>query len=113
MLRTHGGFNGWSDTQLLDLPYARLLQAAEVAIDEMAREQKSELVNAAFIGYQFAASQGALKSGTTFEKYLSSLGLSDKPKSGTLAREKATARATAERVAALFNQAPVSKETPE
>jgi len=111
VLRTHGGFNGWSDDQLLDLPYARLLQAAEVAIDEMQRQQKSELVNAAFIGYQFAASQGALKPSTTFEKYLQSLGLADKPKSGTLARERDKARATAERVAALFNQAPVTKET--
>jgi hypothetical protein len=92
------------------MPYARLVQAAEIAIDEMARKQKTELVTAAFIGYQFAAAQGALKPSTTFDKYLTSLGLNDKPKSGTLAREKEQARATAERVAALFNQAPVTKE---
>jgi hypothetical protein len=93
------------------MPYARLLQAAKVAIDEMQRQQKAELVNAAFVGYQFAASQGTLKKSTTFDKYLQSLGLADKAKSVTLAREKAKARATAERVAALFNQAPVTKET--
>ncbi len=111
MLRTHGGYAGWSDNQLLDMPYARLLQAAEVAIDEMSRVERNQLVNAAFVGYQMAASQGALKSGMSFSKYLASLGLADKPAEGTLTREREAAAATAARVAELFNAGPVRKET--
>ena len=113
MLRTSGGFAGWSDEQFLLMPYARLVQATRVAIDEAQRSTKNDLVNAAFIGYQFAASQGALKSGMNFQKYLEGMGLGDKTARGSIKREKEKAKETAARIAELFNAAPVVKETSE
>ena len=110
MLRVHGGYHGWTDQQILAMPYARLIQATRVATHFYERAAKDALINSAFVGYQFAASQGALKPSTTFEKYLAGMGLADKPKGSTLRSEKERAKETAARVAELFNQGPVRKE---
>jgi predicted alpha-1,6-mannanase (GH76 family) len=93
------------------MPYARLMQAASVAIEEMVRVEKQQMVNAAFIGYQTAAAQGALKKGMTFARYLTQLGLHAKPDSATIRAEREAAKATAARVTELFNRGNVRKET--
>jgi hypothetical protein len=91
-----------------------LIQATRVAVEELERQERSALTRAAFIGYQTAGAFGALKGGTTFEKYLQQLGLGKAvTKRGSIKGEKEKAHATAARVADLFNAAPVVKETAE
>lgn len=105
MLRTHGGYAGWSDDALLDMPYARFVQASRVAGEAAARAAKGEMQVAAFIGWQMAASWGSLKKGTSFEKYMRMLGMRDETPSMTKEAREAEierARANAERVRLAF-----------
>lgn len=92
------------------MPYARLVQATRVATFFAERSAIDELTSAAFVGYQFAASNGSLNKNMTFAKYLKALGLSKMPKGDTVKTEKERAKETAAKVAAMFNAAPVRKE---
>lgn len=109
LLRTHGGYAGWSDDDLLDIPYARFLQATRVAAEAAGRENETAMKVAAFVGWQNAGSFGALKKGTDFGRYLRSLGLGDKRRGGStkLSREQrereiAEARAAVAKVNKAF-----------
>jgi hypothetical protein len=95
------------------MPYARLIQATRVAAHYAERAAFDDLTTAAFIGYQFAATNGALKKNMTFSAYLKALGLSKTPRGDTIATEKERAKEMAARVAAAFNSGPVLKERAE
>lgn len=105
LLRTHGGYAGWSDDALLDMSYARFLQASRVAGEAAARDAKGQMKAAAFIGYQQAMSWGALRKGTTFQGYLRSIGMGESAPRMTQEQREAeikTARENAERVRVAF-----------
>lgn len=91
---------------LLSMPYARFVQATRVAAAERARADQEAWRLAAFIGWQAAGASGALKSGTSFDKYLRDLGLGQPER----LRPKGTAEAAAERVRAAFKRG-VTKST--
>jgi hypothetical protein len=87
------------------MPYARFVQAARVATSEYKRVVEDQWRLAAFVGWQGAASAGALKQGTTFDKYLRELGLGGKQR---LASKDAATKA-AERVREAFKRGVVKQ----
>jgi hypothetical protein len=60
----------------LALPVARFIQLARVAAEAELKEQKNEMVRAAFIGYQNYLCQGPTKA-MSFKKWCDSFGLVD------------------------------------
>jgi hypothetical protein len=88
------------------------VQAVRVAATTAANEATNQYRVAAFVGWQNAAAQGALKPGTTFEKYQKQIGLtaptSSRPKSAvpsaTIAVERDAAHARAASVREAFKR---------
>jgi len=95
---------GWSDEQLLRIPYARLLQEKRVIDETIAARQKEEWRQQAFVGWQVASALGG-KVGP-FDKYLRKLGLHDRARltPEQVQREKDKAFAAAALVEARFDR---------
>ncbi|GEM88185.1 hypothetical protein [Meiothermus granaticius] len=67
---------GWTDAEILALPYSRFAQLARVVMEAKAREVRLADRRAAFIGWQIA---GALGASSSFGEYLEALGLAGDP----------------------------------
>jgi hypothetical protein len=107
LLRTQGGYHGWGDEQLLtQIPYARFTQDVRLTIEHVTNERTNEYRLAAFHGWQNANAQGALKKGTTFERYLQTLGLAPQRTitNGQIARERTAAHERANSVQEAFRR---------
>lgn len=107
LLRTHGGYHGWNDERLLtEIPYARFTQDVRLAIEVVTTDRTDAYRLAAFEGWQNANVQGALKKGTTFERYLQTLGLAPKRTitTGQIARERTAAHERANSVREAFRR---------
>lgn len=93
---------------ILMMPYLRFAQSVRLAGESAAEEQTAEYRRAAFIGWQFASAQGALKNGTTFDKYLRSMNLQPrdrtKPRGTEIARERAEAHERHDRIRDAFRR---------
>lgn len=69
-----------SDDTLLDIPYARLVQAIRLAAERATQDARARLREAAFVGWQVrTALVGTLGGGrgASFREYLEQLGLDD------------------------------------
>jgi hypothetical protein len=99
-----GGYHGWSDQQLLDIPYARFLQEKRVIEEAKHAQERSAWKREAFVGWQVSSAMGS-KIGP-FNKYLKKLGLQDKPvlTRDQVQREKEAAFAAAALVEARFDK---------
>jgi hypothetical protein len=109
LLRTHGGYQGWNDDRILtEIPYSRFTQDVRLAVENITTERTDEYRLAAFHGWQNANVQGALRKGTTFEKYLRNLGLAPKKTvaTGQIARERTAAHERANSVQEAFRRRP-------
>lgn len=98
---------GWTDDQVLSLPYARFREILDIVIKAREREQRDRMVEAAFVGWQgyLGWPKGKGKQPMTFQKWLSSMGLVDRQKAPSAVERERTiqrARETAERVAEVF-----------
>ena len=70
---------GWSDEQLLSIPYSRLVQELRLTAEVIERNERAEWTVAAFQGWQTMAANGG-KVGS-FAKYLRAMNLAPpKPK---------------------------------
>lgn len=67
---------GWTDQQILDLPYARLMELAEVTSRKLVEEQRQRHRELAFLGWQFHASQPGVKP-MRLGEWLEMLGLNE------------------------------------
>lgn len=109
LLRTHGGYTGWTDEQMLtSIPYSRFQQDTRLAADNAANALTEQYRTAAFVGWQNASVQGALKKGMNFETYLRSLGLAPKRVNagGEIAAERIAAHERANAVRDAFRRKP-------
>lgn len=72
---------GWTDQEVLDLPYARFREILEVVVDAVGQEKRDRMVEAAFIGWQgylgWPKAKG--RQPMQFRRWLSQMGLEDKP----------------------------------
>lgn len=98
---------------LLNLPYLRLQQEIRLASERELASQRTELQHAAFVGWQLRdvvmTALGA-KRKPTFQQYLQSLGLGDKPRSkATALAEKGAGTKNAARVREAFRRGAVRK----
>jgi hypothetical protein len=115
-LRTHGGYAGVSDEELLSIPYARLLQAVRLASESATRAERTEYQRAAFVGWQLRSLVigmfGDHKRPTPFGTYLRELGLADPASPGTsrgMRSELARAKETEERLRRAFRERGVTR----
>lgn len=90
-MRSTGGYAGWTDDDLLLIPYDRFVQAIRVASDEKQSQSQAELLNAAFVGWQVAGAVGGSKKLGSFKRYAQQLGVMPKPKSKPLTAEQVEA----------------------
>ena len=104
MLRTSGGYAGWTDEQLLGIPYARLMQAARVASEQVEAQHKDEWRRTAFVAWHALA--GGLAGGSipSIEEYLDAMGLgtSEEVTLAGIERDKQRARDVMARARVAF-----------
>lgn len=90
---------------ILSMPYARFVQSTRLAAAAAADEIQNEFRLAAFVGWQNASVQGAIKR-MSFDKYLKGLGLNAKqavPR-GQIAAEREAAHERANSVREAFRR---------
>lgn len=105
MLRTHGGYAGWSDDALLDIPWLRFDQAARLASEAVEDLRMGDMRVAAFIGWQVGNSVSMSgKRPPSFGQYLKRLGLQERPRlsRAQIRAERARGAANVERARAAF-----------
>lgn len=65
LLRKHGGYAGVSDSELLRIPYARLLQELRLAGEARASEERELWRRSAFVGWQVTSAVRGMMGGKT------------------------------------------------
>jgi hypothetical protein len=70
---------GWTDAEIRQIPYARLLQMVQVVSRRIAESEQRTWRQAAFVGWQFRCTQpiGKGKRYPTFKRYCRDMGLGD------------------------------------
>ena len=100
----HGGYGGWSDSDFLAMPYARLVQELRLTAEAFQDANRNAWIQSAFVGWQVMAAQGGKV--PPFEKYLRKIGLQQKRDRVTkeqVAVEKAKAFAALDLVERRFD----------
>jgi hypothetical protein len=112
LLRTHGGYAGATDEELLHVPYANLLQALRLASEQAAESARDGWRRAAFVGWQLRSAVAGAFGGSTgsqpFGAYLRQIGLGPKAQ-GEVAADSSRARENAEKVARAFRERGVQR----
>lgn len=97
---------GWTDEEILRLPYGRLVEISEVASQEIGKEKRGRMEEVALLGYQFYISQPRINRKSkpiSWQKWKDNMGLKDEPLSASqIEQELRKSRENEEKVRKAF-----------